>query len=88
MKYYQIFGRNSCPFCVKAAEVLAENELDFMMCDMEKSPSLLQHYKDLYNMKTVPIILEIDLFEDTANMIGGCTDLIQHLEETNDCTKG
>ena len=86
MKYYQIFGRNNCPFCVKAADVLTEKGLDFMMCDMEKSPSLLQHYKDLYNMRTVPIILEIDLFDDTAKMIGGCTDLIQHLEVKNECS--
>jgi len=84
MKYYQIFGRNNCPFCVKASEVLENNELDFMMCDMEKSPALLQHYKDLYNMRTVPIVLEVDLFEDEAKVIGGCSELIDYLGSTND----
>ena len=84
MKYYQIFGRNNCPFCAKAVEVLAEHELDFMMCDMEQSPSLLQHYKDLYNMRTVPIVLEVDLFEDEAKVIGGCSELIDYLGSTND----
>ena len=88
MKYYQIFGRNNCPWCVKATEILAEHAFDFMMCDMEKSPALLQHYKDLYNMKTVPIILEIDLFDDSAKMIGGCTDLIDYLEVKDDCKEG
>jgi glutaredoxin len=102
MKYYQIFGRNNCPWCVKATEVLENNELDFMMCDMEKSPALenneldfmmcdmekspalLQHYKDLYNMRTVPIVLEVDLFEDEAKVIGGCSELIDYLGSTND----
>jgi len=87
MKYYQIFGRNNCPFCVKAVEVLKENGIDFMMCDMEHSPTLLQHYKDFYNMKTVPIILEVDLFSDDALIIGGCTDLIQYLEVNNACSE-
>jgi len=87
MKYYQIFGRNNCPFCVKAVEVLSAYNIDFMMCDMQRSPSLLQHYKDLYNMRTVPIVLEVDLFSDEVKMIGGCTDLINHLETKNDCTE-
>ena len=85
MKYYQIFGRNSCPWCVKAAEVLESHSLDYMMCDMEMSPALLQHYKDLYNMRTVPIVVEIDLFEDDVIVIGGCTDLIDLLENNNEC---
>ena len=70
----------------KSREELAKKGLDFMMCDMQESPSLLQHYKDLYNMRTVPIILEVDLFDDSAKMIGGCTDLIQHLEGKNECS--
>jgi len=88
MKYYQIFGRNNCPWCVKAAEVLENHSLDYMMCDMQKSPALLQHYKDLYNMRTVPIVLEIDLFEDSVEVIGGCSDLIKHLEGNHDCEEG
>jgi len=88
MKYYQIFGRNNCPWCVKATEVLEEAKCDFMMCDMEKSPSLLQHYKDLYNMRTVPIILEVDLFDDSIKMIGGCTDLIEYLKSKQTCEDG
>lgn len=88
MKYYQIFGRNNCPWCVKAAEILHSKNLDFMMCDMEKSPTLLQHYKDLYNMRTVPIVLEVDLFEDSATIIGGCSDLIDYLGKTNECEEG
>ena len=84
MKYYQVFGRNSCPWCAKAAEVLESGQYDFMMCDMEKSPALLQHYKDSYNMRTVPIILEIDLFEDDVKVIGGCSELIDYLGGKNE----
>jgi len=86
MNYYQVFGRNNCPWCVKATEVLEEAKCDFMMCDMEKSPALLQHYKDSYNMRTVPIILEIDLFEDEVKVIGGCSELIAFLEVKDECS--
>ena len=67
---------------------LESKNLDFMMCDMEKSPALLQHYKDQYNMRTVPIVIEVDLFSDSTVMIGGCTDLINHLESKNECEEG
>jgi len=51
---------------------------------MEMSPDLLQYHKEIYDMKTVPIIIEIDLFSETERLIGGCTDLMEYLEQTND----
>jgi hypothetical protein len=35
-------------------------------------------------MRTVPIVLEVDLFEDEAKVIGGCSELIDYLGSTND----
>lgn len=84
MKYYKIFGRPSCGWCCRACEVLNQKNLDFMFCDMEMSPDLLQYHKEIYDMKTVPIIVEIDLFSETERLIGGCTDLIKYLEESDD----
>ena len=79
MKYYQVFGRANCPWCVKACTVLTDQELDFMFCDMQQSPSLIQYHKDVYEMETVPIVVEIDLFSEESRVIGGCTDLMNHL---------
>ena len=84
MKYYKIFGRPSCPYCCQACEALSKAGLDFMFCDMETSPALLQYHKEIYDMKTVPIVVEIDLFSETERLIGGCTDLIEYLEGQND----
>ena len=79
MKYYQVFGRSTCPWCVKACSILQDNELDFMFCDMQDSPALIQYHKDLYEMETVPIVVEIDLFSEETKTIGGCTDLMKYL---------
>ena len=83
MKYYQVFGRETCPWCCKACEILKKEHLNFMFCEMEHSPDLIQYYKDIYNMKTVPIVVEIHP-DGTSKLIGGCTDLIQYLEIEDD----
>jgi glutaredoxin len=83
MEYYQILGRETCPFCCKACEALKEKNLNFMFCEMEHSPDLIQFYKDKYNMKTVPIVLKIQTGYE-PELIGGCMDLIEHLEVKNE----
>ena len=87
MKYYQVFGRETCVWCCKACEILKKEGINFMFCEMEHSPELIQHHKDLHNMKTVPIVVKVN--EDgTKNLIGGCTDLIDHLGEKDACEQG
>ena len=89
MKYYQVFGRETCPWCCKACEILKKESLNFMFCEMEHSPELMQFYKDKYNMKTVPIIVERIDDEGHKIVIGGCTDLIDYLEAKNEeCNEG
>ena len=82
MIYYQIFGRASCPYCSRAWELLNEKELAHMFCEMEDSPELISYYKKKYDMKTVPIILKKD--EGSEELIGGCSDLIKYLENSNE----
>ena len=84
MKYYKIYGRSSCPWCVKACAALRDKELDFMFCDMDDSRQLLDYFKSTYEMKTVPIVVEIDLFSEMEYVVGGCDDLIEYLEVQND----
>ena len=81
MKYYQIFGRETCSWCCKACELLKQKKINFMFCEMEHSPELIQFYKDLYNMKTVPIVVERNSDTKQETLIGGCSDLIKHLED-------
>jgi len=85
MIYYQIFGRASCPYCAKAWELLNLRELPHMFCEMEDSPELISYYKEKYNMKTVPIVLRRE--NEHAELIGGCSDLIKHLENEDEQDK-
>ena len=82
MLYYQIFGRASCPYCAKAWELLNQRGIAHMFCEMENSPELISYYKEKYNMKTVPIVLKKT--DDSIELIGGCSDLINYLESEND----
>ena len=84
MIYYKVLGRETCPWCCKACEELKFIGKNFMFCEMEHSPDLIQYYKDKYNMSTVPIIIEVDTESNSEKQIGGCTDLIDYLEISND----
>jgi len=84
MKYYKILGRETCPWCCKACEILKNESLNFMFCEMEHSPDLIDFYKEKYNMPTVPIIVEIDTELRAEHLIGGCTDLIKYMEPPNE----
>ena len=84
MKYYQVFGRESCPWCCKACEVLKMNGHNFMFCEMEHSPDLIQYHKNIHDMNTVPIVVQRDTSTGEKKLIGGCDDLIKYLESENE----
>tara|TARA_X000001388_G_C2224241_1_gene120511 strand:- start:392 stop:670 length:279 start_codon:yes stop_codon:yes gene_type:complete len=79
MEYYQIYGRETCPYCCRACEALKEKNINFMFCEMEHSPDLIAHYKEKYNMTTVPIVVKKS--DENEELIGGCTDLLKHLRK-------
>ena len=76
---YIIFGRETCPFCVKAEQLLKEREKNYKFVNFQESQSdILQEVKEAYDWPTVPIIIQIkDQFE--VSIIGGYTDLVRHL---------
>ena len=80
MKYYKIISWSKCPWCVRAKTVMIENEAQFEYCLLDESRGLLNHYKSIYNHKSVPMIVEIDTSTGQERFIGGYTDLIKHFE--------
>ena len=86
MRYFIIYGRETCPYCCKACEVLKKAEYDFMFCEMEHSPNLINLYKTKYNMTTVPIVIEVISGTDHEKLIGGCTDLISYIADLMEST--
>ena len=78
MKYI-VFGRPSCPYCVKAQKLLEYHDLTYKMVNFEQSQaSVLNEIKSAYDWKTVPMVF----LRDGAKIefIGGFTDLKEHLK--------
>lgn len=69
----QVYGKQNCPWCVKATELLTSKGLRFTYTDVLKDMSVgeLVNLKTLYDMNTVPIIVIND------KLIGGYTDLVK-----------
>jgi len=81
-KYYHLYARGSCPYCVKAIKLLEDGGYSYTLTLLDKNKSHLAHLKTKHDWRTVPIILEHD--EDNYeefNFIGGYTDLLEHLTE-------
>ena len=78
MKYYKIICWTECPYCLKAKNLLIQENLPFEYSSVDHSRDLLEHYKTIYNHKTVPmIVLKEDGLDD--KFIGGYTELVEHL---------
>ena len=69
----QVYGKQNCPYCVKAKEWLEARNLQYSYTDVLKDISIadLISIKERYNMNTVPIIVIND------ELIGGYTDLVK-----------
>ena len=80
MKYFKIICWSECPFCIRAKNLLIEQNKQFEYCSVDHSQELLKYYKTIYNHNTVPIII---LKEDNMDdkLIGGYTELKQFLGE-------
>jgi glutaredoxin 1 len=79
-KQFTIYGRLTCPFCIKAIEVCKEKNLSYTFFDILESDENNQSLEKLSkanNHYTVPLIL-VD-----SNFLGGCDSLLLYLGEDN-----
>lgn len=69
----EVYGKQNCPWCVKAVEWLSSRNLSYTYTDVLKDLSVgeLVNLKTRYDMNTVPIIVIND------ELIGGYTDLVK-----------
>tara|TARA_A100001201_G_scaffold110464_1_gene94459 strand:- start:605 stop:886 length:282 start_codon:yes stop_codon:yes gene_type:complete len=86
MKKYIVYGRSSCPYCIKVVNKLLRGGKTFYVELHDSTPGKLEEVKKRFNHPTVPIVTMID---DTEILIGGCDDTIDHLkkEKSNDTSK-
>ena len=80
-KRYIIFGRESCPFCVMAADFCIASHLEHVFLNYENNKGILEDYKQFYQQDTVPIILENNKETGLVKKVGGYSDLISLFEE-------
>jgi glutaredoxin len=71
---YTIFTQEgfSCPYCVRAAELLASKGLEYQVTPTDRTA--LKHIAAEANMHTVPIIYR------NAELVGGYTELAARLK--------
>ena len=76
-KKYIIIGRSTCPFCTQAADLCMALGIENQLLDYVGREFILEEYKEYYDQKTVPIILENDLSTGFTKKIGGYSDLLE-----------
>lgn len=67
----EVYGKENCPYCVRAKEWLAERNLSYTYTDVLKNLSVAEliALKEKYNMNTVPIVVI------NNELIGGYSEL-------------
>ena len=81
MFYYKVIGYGSCPWCQRANSLLLQEKLPFVACWIENSWALVHHYKTIYGMETVPIVLKVDFETGEEHVIGGFTELKEYIDQ-------
>ena len=81
MFYYKVIGYGSCPWCQRANSLLLQEKLPFVACWIENTWALVHHYKTIYGMETVPVVLKVDFETGEEHVIGGFTELKEYIDQ-------
>jgi glutaredoxin len=76
MSRYIVFSKLTCPFCIKAKELLVEQELEHSVVDVGDT---WEQLKEAFRWKTVPLVLEAES-DMVYHFVGGYTDLVEYLD--------
>ena len=78
-KRFILYVTSKCAFCAKAKEQLKAKNISFDVISFDKRPKILKEVKEIYGWGTVPIVFE-RLENNAFKLVGGYTDLLNHLE--------
>ena len=79
MNRYIVYGRSSCPYCNMAVDLLEENHKENVFFDFSEDPEAIEDAKRFYDHPTVPIVIENNKVSGKTRLIGGYSDLEEHL---------
>jgi len=78
MKKYIVYGKSTCPYCIKVVNKLIRNGKTFYAEMLDDNPDRLEFIKKMYNHPTIPVVICKD---EKEIFIGGCDDTIDHLKQ-------
>ncbi len=82
-RHYFLWVKEECDWCVKAIGLLNKEGFSYSAFGMDDRPTLLEEAKKNFEWETVPIVFEIRA-DGVATLVGGFTDLEQHLKEVKE----
>jgi len=78
MTKFIIYGRSSCPYCIKVITKLAKAKQCFYVEMLDDDLERLEKLKIKYDHPTVPIVIRV---KDVEELIGGCDDALKLIEK-------
>ena len=77
-----VYGRESCPWCVRAVNFLDILRQEKVFLNMEEDREGLEEAKAFYKWRTVPMIIENNLDTGEVKFIGGYDSLKERFPES------
>lgn len=77
MSAFEVYGRQDCPYCDMAKNVLTERKIPFDYYELKKDITVDEFRSKFPEQRTVPVIVV------RGTKIGGYTELLEYLEETS-----
>lgn len=78
MKKYIVYGRSSCPYCIKVVNKLLRAGKTFYVEMYDNYPEKLEEIKKRYNHPTIPVVI---IQDNKEILIGGCDDTMSYLKD-------
>lgn len=74
---YTIYSKSGCPYCVKVKQLMDLAQLQHVVYELGKDFTREEFYSEFGTGSTFPQVIH------NENKIGGCTDTIKYLKESN-----
>ena len=80
---YLLYIKINCPFCIKAIQKLEEISIPHKTTKVdERNKSFQASLKEAYNHPSFPMVFGVDRDTETYTWIGGCDNLMEHLDKS------
>ena len=76
---FYVVGRPSCPYCVKAKDLLEERGLNYEFRNLENNRELMLEYVNKFKWDTVPMVFHFDEHGE-HKFLGGFSGLVDFLD--------